>query len=306
MRRFFAFAALGLVYAQAVPAHAADVAAPRGHATPRAGAVTPAPSASAPAPAPAPSDAPPAAGPDVTVVPSEETPEPGTADAPDGEPGRPSTGSMEPADATAEPAPKKSAPEPAPVTKPAEEDAESERVPLARDTLGGHIGVGVTPALIVPFGSFQSGSSQADVMGPGFGVLADVEFGVSRTVMLGLYGELGMPDGQGAWSGGNAQTLAVGPFVRYHLVQGVRFDPWVGFGAGFRHTKRGDESYTGIDFARLQLGGDYYASKNIGFGPLVELALGTFVGADGATLGTKAVNAHLIVGARFTFDGPGK
>jgi hypothetical protein len=191
-------------------------------------------------------------------------------------------------------------------TKGPEEDAGSARVTLAHDTLGGHVSIGAAVALAVPFGSLQADHSLTDYTNPGVGFRLDAGFGVSRTVMIGVYGEFDSLSGEGVWSGKTAQSISAGPFVRYHLVQGVRFDPWIGFGAGFRRTSHGDESYTGIDFARVQLGGDFYGLSQFGFGPLVEFSMGTFLGASGTTLGDKAVNATLTVGGRFTFDGPGK
>ena len=89
-------------------------------------------------------------------------------------------------------------------------------------------------------------------------------------------------------------------------VQGVRFDPWVSAGLGFRETHGANESFTGIDWARLQVGGDWYATSQFGFGPLIELSLGTFVGSSGSNLETKAVDAHFVIGGRIVFDSPGK
>ena len=57
---------------------------------------------------------------------------------------------------------------------------------------------------------------------------------------------------------------------------------------------------------RLQIGGDWYAASNLGFGPLLELSLGTFLGSTGASLETKAVNAQFVLGGRIVFDSPGK
>jgi hypothetical protein len=180
------------------------------------------------------------------------------------------------------------------------------RVTLAHDTLSGHISVGAAASLFVPFGSFQEDLPQSTLLDPGLGLRLDVAYGVSRTVMLGLYGELALPDGSSTWAGEKAQSIAVGPFVRYHLVQGVPFDPWIGFGAGFRRTSSGDQAYTGVDVARVQIGGDYYGFSNVGFGPLVELAVGTYVAADGTSMGAGSIYGNFTVGGRLTFDGPGK
>jgi hypothetical protein len=187
-----------------------------------------------------------------------------------------------------------------------EEDEAPPNVPPARDTVGDHVSIAAMAGLVIPFGVFGGGQPQTDRIGPGLSLGGDIAYGISRTVMLGAYGEVAMPSTSGDWSGASATTVGAGPLVRYHLVQGVRFDPWVSAGIGFRRTSSGTSSYTGIDWLRLQLGGDWYATSQLGFGPVLELALGTFTGASGETLDTKGVNAHFVLGGRIVFDGPGK
>lgn len=175
---------------------------------------------------------------------------------------------------------------------------------LPRDTVGGHISIGAGAGVAVPFGSLASGAAQSDFLGTGFLIGGDVTYGVSRSVMLGVYGEWTHLPGSGPWDGQSASEIAVGPLVRYHLAQGVRFDPWVSYGLGFRSLSLGSESLTGIDWARLQFGGDWYAASALGFGPFVGLSLGTYFGD--ATSAGKAVNALFTVGLRVVFDAPGK
>src|SRR5690606_33238202 len=74
-----------------------------------------------------------------------------------------------------------------------------------------------------------------------------------------------------------ASSFAGGPFLRYHLVQGTRFDPWASVAVALRHLSTdelGDTS--GLDWLRLELGADWYALSQIGFGPYAGLTLGTF------------------------------
>jgi hypothetical protein len=97
----------------------------------------------------------------------------------------------------------------------------------------------------------------------------------------------------------------VGPLIRYHLVQGVRFDPWLSAGAGFRKTTLGSEAWTGVDIVRLALGGDFYAWPSLGFGPFVEMAIGTYVDAT-PKLTSHNVNANFTLGLRVVLDAPGK
>jgi hypothetical protein len=158
----------------------------------------------------------------------------------------------------------------------------------------------------VPFGSIASGIPQTRTMGAGWSFGGDIAYGISRTVMLGAYVDVGLPDGQGPASRDSFTTIAAGPLVRYHLVQGISFDPWVAGGLGFRRTSGGGSSLTGVDWARLSLGGDWYPAPNLGFGPILELSLGTFFSESPGSLPTKALNAHFVAGLRVVFDGPGK
>jgi hypothetical protein len=331
----------GTATAPAPKAGAAAAPAPKAAEPPKAGtaaAVAPKPAAppkagAAAAPAPAATEPPqdhPAAqpGPEEAPTPRDEQAAP-AANAPDRalvpeEPSQLTAGSARPAGA-ARPASSPHAGEPprggaatrgasaagaAPGGSPTDaEDSDEPKTPLAppaRDTVGKHIAVGAVAGLIVPLGSVASGTAQSDTLSSGLVLAGDITYGVSRTVMLGAYGEVGMPSGRGAWAGQTASSIAAGPMLRYHLVQGVRFDPWLSAGIGFRRTSSGNDSVTGIDWTRLQIGGDWYATSQLGFGPVLELALGTFLDSTASNLGAKSVNAHFILGGRIVFDGPGK
>ncbi len=135
-----------------------------------------------------------------------------------------------------------------------EDDEALPEVAPARDTVGRHLAVGLNAGLIAPFGSLQRGAPQSDTMGPGLTAGGDITYGISRTVMLGVYADVGLPEGMRSWSGDSVSTIAVGPMLRYHLVQGVRFDPWLGAGLGFRRTSGRGTSVTGVDWVRLSIG----------------------------------------------------
>lgn len=178
-------------------------------------------------------------------------------------------------------------------------------IPPARDTVGGHLAIGALAGFAVPFGSIDSKVAQSDVLGGGLVLGGDVTYGVSRTVMVGAYGEFGKPADAGAWSGRAVSSIAAGLMVRYHLVQGTRFDPWMSYGAGFRRLTAGTDSFTGLDWARIQLGGDWYATSGFGFGPWLQMSMGTYLGSSGS-LDSKSVNAEFALGLRVVFDAPGK
>ena len=209
-----------------------------------------------------------------------------------------------------------------------EEDKEpvAPLIPNASDKLGGHLLAGASGSFTAPFGHLENGAA-AGKLGNAFGASLDLGFGLSRTVAVGAWGQYA------AFSGGNcipsasvsanddcsASSFAVGPFVRYHLVQGVRFDPWVMLGVGYRHfsvdpgllsdpTYRalsGKQSFSGIDFMHVVVGGDFYLFRAFGFGPFLELNAGTLTerpesGRDTSVYGTFSA------GIRLALDLPGR
>ena len=175
-------------------------------------------------------------------------------------------------------------------------------IPPAQDTLAGHVTLGVSGLWTIPFGELQDGTSQTQLIGPGPGVGFDLGVGISRTVALGAWGQLIRFDGGDDCSGCSASSLGLGAFVRYHLVQGARFDPWMTAGIGYRQTSiqdfpGGDLDFSGVEWLRLQVGGDWYPLKFLGVGPLLELDMGIYSdrsgsGAQGAPALEQAAHWH--------------
>lgn len=199
--------------------------------------------------------------------------------------------------------------------EPAEEDedeAEEDQgalVPPASDTLAGHVSVSPTAALALPFGSLSSGVEQSQVAGSGYALSLDAGIGVSRTVVVGAWGQLqrfGAPDDCASCS---LSSLGFGAFVRYHLVQGVRFDPWMSAGIGYRMANLDggpfEGSYSGVEWLRLQLGGDWYPFDLLGVGPLLELDMGAYSSRPDDNR-DSALHWAFLLGARITLDIPGK
>ncbi len=302
------FAALSFAAVAAAKAprhHAAASSAPAASAAPSdAKGAVPAPSGSAadqPAPGGAASASPsaPATSPAPSAEPSpSSSPEPGAAP----ESTAPEAGEPSPA---AGPSPSPLRPEPHVVKTPAKTEPETEEaVAPARDTLGGHFDVGINAAMLVPFGNVVAGIPQSLSMGIGPSFGGDLAYGISRTVMLGAYVDVGLPGAQ--IPGQSVTTISAGPMIRYHLVQGMAFDPWVSGGLGFRYTKDGNTSFTGVDWCRLALGGDWYPSSNFGFGPFLAMSLGTFFGQSPGSIHSPGLNAHFLLGGRIVFDTPGR
>jgi hypothetical protein len=244
-----------------------------------------------------------AQGPPPPVEPREEPEKPSSGE-PEGEEEAPS----EEAGAPEEP--------PAPETRlPGDEVDEDEPepplIPPAPNTLAGHVLVSGSAALVAPFGSFQEGISQTSAVGTGLGFQIDVGVGISRTVELGVWGQtLNLGDGNDC-ADCSLTSHAFGAFVRYHLVQGVRFDPWMSAGIGYRLATvsglpGGDIDYSGIEWLRLQVGGDWYPFRVAGLGPFFELDMGIYGNRSPGSLGDASAHWQFLSGLRVTLDVPGK
>ena len=207
-----------------------------------------------------------------------------------------------------------------PATMKVEDDREPLPDPIApaTDSVSKHLMLSLSAGYSVPFGKLEDSIPQRDVFGNQGAFGLELAVGVSRQVMVGLWGQGVIADSGDECKTCSGLGFAGGPFVRYHLVQGMRYDPWISYGAGLRHvviSDRDDFAYDGIDWLRLTLGGDWYASSNIGLSPFLELGSTVFFSRpDDATAigrGQKADdNAALawqfIVGGRITLDIPGK
>jgi hypothetical protein len=190
----------------------------------------------------------------------------------------------------------------------ADSDAGPEPVPPAADTLAGHLLLNAGPQLSLPFARLDDQTAFSEAAGLGLGVSGKLGIGVSRGLALGGFAEYTAFDNPSDCTSCKATTLAFGPFVRYHLVQGVRFDPQIALGVGYRKldatTEDGKYRYTGIDWLKLELGGTWYAISQLGFGPYAELTLGSFTKRPADR--DAAVYGSFSVGLRLALDAQGK
>jgi len=287
-----------------------------------AAAAQPGPDSSAPPPGTAAETPAPAAKTASTAPPANEQPLATGAPAPSSEASPPS---VAPSSPVPEPGPAKtarmvddaggSAAEPAadPAARPA-----APRIPPAEDLISGHGYFSALALLAVPFGSLERGLPWYDVGAPGLGAGVDLSIGASRNVSLGVWADLATLGAGPECDGCSTLTLSLGPLVRYHLVQGMRFDPQVAFGIGFRSmATRGagrDLDYLGLDWLRFSAGGQWYATPNLAFAPFVAVAAGAAVRLPDSspirlTPGEdrrSGVYGLTLLGLRLTFDAPGR
>jgi hypothetical protein len=190
-----------------------------------------------------------------------------------------------------------------------DENAAPELVPFRQDYVGGHFQIGATGVLLTPFGNVAKDVGHLSRGGPGGGAQVDLGFGVDRHVFLGAYGEMQWLGKSDSCSLCSANTIGAGLFARYHLVQGMRFDPWVSYGLGYRGLSSDDgetsKSYVGLEWMRLQLGATWYATAQLGLGPVLQLGAGTMIGRpDEEAAGGIHFRAQL--GLRLALDLPGR
>jgi hypothetical protein len=190
-----------------------------------------------------------------------------------------------------------------------DDEPELPLVPRAKDLLAHHVLVGAAVGPTWSLGKLSSDVAAVRGLGTGLGLRADLGFGVSRSVVLGVWGAFASYGDGDDCQDCSGKALAVGPFVRYHLSQGLRFDPWLMAGAGYRQvtfeTDGVKSKFSGLEWLRLEMGADYYLFSGLGFGPYGALGLSSYTTRpDGS--GDARVNTELSVGLRFLLDVPGR
>lgn len=293
----FSFGIVSTVFALSAQAQTPPPAAPPASAT-----TTPA--APPVAPAAPPTTTAPAAPGTVTTTP------PATTAAPAEEPVAP----VEPTPAEPAPAepPPEVAPEPAPAAPapPVAEEPAPAAASLPSDTRSGHFVLGLRGGFAIPFGEASKGVDVYPLADVGFSAGADVGIGISRHVEIGLNGEMQLHGDASQCIGCSSSGLAVGAFVRYHLVQGLRFDPWLAVGLGYRglqveRPSGSDLDYAGLEWLRIQFGGDWYGFSRLGIGPFLDLGATSFLDVP-AGEDRGGVNWRFQSGLRIVLDHPGK
>ena len=179
---------------------------------------------------------------------------------------------------------------------------------VAPDTRSGHLYIAPTVGFTDPFGSAQSGVSQSQSASWGFGYGGSLALGISRYVLVEAWGGY-IPFGAATTCAGcaDSSSFGAGLGLQYHLVSGIPFDPWMGFGLGWRSTTLAQSNapsatYAGLEWTRLTLGGDWYPTKHVGFGPTLALDLGTYTARPSSPIGDASVFAFFTAGARVVLD----
>ncbi len=192
-----------------------------------------------------------------------------------------------------------------------EDDSEPEppNIPPASDQRSGHLIAAVGGYLSLPFGSIEAGRYSNDLLSSGWGLDAQLAYGVHRNVAVGVWGQWSTFGGDDPdCTSCSLSSWAAGVQATYFLVQGLRFDPYAMAGLGYRSSKLdfGDTSLTyGGVVAHLMLGGDWMLAKQFGLGPFLGADITrNFSRSDSETPG-GALEWQAIFGFRARFDLPG-
>lgn len=84
----------------------------------------------------------------------------------------------------------------------------------------------------------------------------------------------------------SASDVRIGVMGRYTFMPGTRFSPWVGLGTGYEWatlsvhesivSTTSDSTWSGFEFANLQVGGDYRVGSRFIVAPFISLSFGQF------------------------------
>jgi hypothetical protein len=211
--------------------------------------------------------------------------------------------------------------------KPAKEEVEpgsGTKREAAPDERTGHVYVDGFVSAVGAAGSVAVQTPSSSVAGIGLNAGGTVGVGVSRYVALQAFGEYGLFSSPAVCNAGcSGKSYAVGLGLRFHVAQGIAFDPWGSFGLGFRSATFVVENptlqssgaslltrqYYGMDVGRVAFGGNFYPVPFLGFGPFIEADFGTFLKRPPPLLAlpadvanTPTTYALFQIGLRVSFD----
>ncbi len=140
----------------------------------------------------------------------------------------------------------------------------------------------------------------------------DIGWRFTENWFVGGYGSFGyFRQGANAPADVNTYGVTGGVQGQYHFRPLRRWDPWVGFGAGYRGIFQrrdvgGTESRHGIQLMRFRFGVDLRASPGVALGPQVGIDATMFTGIDRiGTSGVERIDTDNLSISTFFFAGIG-
>ncbi len=178
----------------------------------------------------------------------------------------------------------------------------------ANDTITHHILVSIGAGYAPMFGHLDSRTPVRNHVSGGADYFLDVGYGLTRYVELELHSSFSLYGSAMECPSCDAKSFDELVSLRYHLVQGVKFDPWLRTGLGvstFQLRELSDsQTYIGLHWFELSIGGDWYFAHNFGVGPLVGLSLSSYL--DHPSGSKTSVSGKGFIGINLSFDSSGK
>lgn len=174
--------------------------------------------------------------------------------------------------------------------------------PDADDLRSGHFLISVSGGAWIP--SNPLFPAFAELGDPNAGGTAHLHLGIglNRYMLLELAGGFAMaPSAVDTCDGCSATSIDAGGSFIFHPTQGFAFDPWIGYGVGYRHNilsldTEDAPATSAFDFTKISLGGTYFPVPVFGFGPYLETDVGV------RDFNDPTFYAAFQIGMRVTFD----
>ena len=169
--------------------------------------------------------------------------------------------------------------------------------PDAPDLVSGHFYFSAGGGVWVPSSGLLPDIPELGEVPVAGAVRAQLGVGLNRYLVLNI-AEGGFAHGPGdndACESCKLWSMDIGPSLVFRPTQGFALEPWVSYGAGYRHnvlvldsvtgpsgepTGRGNERVLGVDVAKLAIGADWYPAAVFGFGPYIATDIGVRTSGD--------------------------
>jgi opacity protein-like surface antigen len=142
-----------------------------------------------------------------------------------------------------------------------------------------------------------AGERVSQIAGPGGEGVLDIGYRFNERWMVGGYGSFGYFNApENSPNGVTVRGVSTGAEGQYHIRPFGRWDPYIGFGVGYRgiFSSPNDGPVTsrhGIQLARLRLGVDIRANRGFALGPVLGIDATMFTGTKNPTSTSTATVA---------------
>jgi outer membrane protein OmpA-like peptidoglycan-associated protein len=155
------------------------------------------------------------------------------------------------------------------------------------------------------FGSLQSGVDMQHVITPGLSTEVGVGYRINPRWALSLVGAYQEFDAQRA---NQARGATFGVAATFHATPYSRLDPWVQLGTGYRFLWESSIAPTpdlvthGFELAKLTVGLDYRATRDIAFAPVIGVDLTLPLWQTQGAISDPRVSTFIFAGTQVRFD----